>query len=104
MRYLRVDVYSCGMESTNHGVTDVHRDSLVVPCEEGNYTEEDVIEHGLVVLELQPSAMRGYPPKFVPVCVKGKWTMNGGNFVYTSDSRFGRKYGHQPIAVHDRVE
>jgi hypothetical protein len=31
----------------------------------------------------------------------GKWTMFGGNFVYTSDSRFP---SNSPIAVHDRVE
>jgi hypothetical protein len=29
------------------------------------------------------------------------WFMAGGNFVYTSDSRFPNKY---PISIHDRVE
>lgn len=48
----------------------------------------------------------------VPDGLEGKWTMFGGNFVYTSDSRFskavetlgGTKAGGYPIAVHDRVE
>ena len=31
----------------------------------------------------------------------GKWTMFGGNFAYTSDSRFPGKH---PIKIHDRVE
>lgn len=31
----------------------------------------------------------------------GKWTMFGGNFVYSSDSRFPSS---TPIKVHDRVE
>jgi len=31
----------------------------------------------------------------------GKWVMFGGNFLYTSDSRFP---SGQPIAIHDRVE
>lgn len=31
----------------------------------------------------------------------GKWTMFGGNFLYTSDSRFP---SDAPIAIHDRVE
>ena len=29
------------------------------------------------------------------------WFMAGGNFIYTSDSRFPNKY---PISIHDRVE
>ena len=40
------------------------------------------------------------------------WTMFGGNFLYTSDSRFneavekilGRRYGGMAIRIHDRVE
>ena len=31
----------------------------------------------------------------------GKWTMFGGNFLYTSDSRFP---SDSPIKIHDRVE
>jgi len=31
----------------------------------------------------------------------GAWSMSGGNFVYTSDSRFP---SDSPISVHDRVE
>lgn len=38
----------------------------------------------------------------VPASIpEGKWTMFGGNFIYTSDSRFPSRY---PIPVHDRVE
>lgn len=32
---------------------------------------------------------------------QGKWVMFGGNFVYTSDSRFPNDY---PLAIHDRIE
>jgi hypothetical protein len=31
-------------------------------------------------------------------------TMFGGNFVYTTDSRFKELYGSNPIHVHDRIE
>jgi hypothetical protein len=105
MRYLRVDVYNCGRDCTNGGVSVMQPDRLVVPCEDGNYTEQDVIDYELVVLVLVPSAMAsmGYPSKFQQ---KGdeRWLMFGGNFIYSSDSRFGRKYGHQPLAIHDRYE
>jgi hypothetical protein len=47
----------------------------------------------------------------VPVGLEHKWTMFGGAFVYTSDSRFNREverlsgYDHSfPVALHDRVE
>ena len=104
-RYLPVDVYSNvdSRDSSNNGVTFVSSRCLVVPCEDGHITEEDVVEHGMVVLELKPSSVPGYPPKFVPRGEK-RWTMFGGNFVYTSDSRFGKKYGHSPVKVHDRIE
>lgn len=35
---------------------------------------------------------------------KGKWIMFGGNFVYTSDSRFSEYCGDRPLPVHDRIE
>lgn len=47
----------------------------------------------------------------VPVDLEGKWTMFGGAYVTTSDSRFNRAveemsgYAHGfPVALHDRVE
>jgi hypothetical protein len=47
----------------------------------------------------------------VPVGLEDKWTMFGGAYVYTSDSRFTGAverlsgYNHSfPVALHDRVE
>lgn len=47
----------------------------------------------------------------VPVGLEGKWTMFGGAFIYSSDSRFSEAiealsgYDHGfPVALHDRVE
>jgi len=37
----------------------------------------------------------------VELVESGKWTMFGGNFLYTCDSRFP---SDQPIKIHDRVE
>ena len=36
-----------------------------------------------------------------PSLTDGKWYMFGGNFIYSSDSRFP---GHRPIPIHDRTE
>ncbi|WP_162250088.1 MULTISPECIES: hypothetical protein [unclassified Bradyrhizobium] len=47
----------------------------------------------------------------VPIDLDDRWTMFGGAFVYTSDSRFAQAveklsgYNHSfPVALHDRVE
>lgn len=33
-----------------------------------------------------------------------RWTMMGGNFIWTSDSRFRQEVSEYPIPVHDRCE
>lgn len=47
----------------------------------------------------------------VPLCLEDKWTMFGGAYIQTSDSRFATAveklsgYDHAfPVALHDRVE
>lgn len=101
MNYLPVFVYSSGKyDCSNNGVTVTSRDKLVVPCEDGHITEEEVAQRGYTVL---------VPGKildsihFKPKGVTGH-TMFGGNFVCTSDSRFAAVYGRQPVHVHDRIE
>lgn len=104
MNYLPVNVYSHADpffgDCTNGGVTVTHTTKLVVPCEDGHITEEDVKERGYVKLVWDQILNC---PNFKPEGVEG-WLMMGGNFVYSSDGRFSRKYGNQPIQVHDRLE
>lgn len=38
-----------------------------------------------------------------PIIFKNKWYMNGGNFLYSCDSRF-RDISQYPIPIHDRIE
>jgi len=83
-----------------NGVTSNEDNYLVVPCHDGHITEEQVAERSYVVLI---PGHKGGQLNFVPEGVEG-WSMMGGNFVYTSDSRFSRLYGHAPVAVHDRFE
>jgi hypothetical protein len=103
-KFLPVFVFSNDLgDSTNGGVTFTSRSKLVVPCERGHITEADVEERGYVVLELTPSTLFVAPPHFEPEG-EARWCMFGGNFVYTSDSRFSEEYGYSPIKVHDRIE
>ena len=105
MRYLPVNVYTNNSfgDCTNNGVTFTDPDKLVVPCEDGFLSDTDVDERGYIVL--LPDE-KGGVRNFVPETEQyhNKWTMMGGNFVYSSDSRFSRAYGHAPVAVHDRIE
>ncbi len=112
MKYLDVSVLTTpavpgswneGIDCTAGGVTATHAQKLVVPCEDGYLTLEDVTERGYKILELQKSLVQGAPGHFTPEGVT-RHTMFGGNYVTTSDSRFRRAYGWSPIAVHDRIE
>ena len=103
-KYLKVFVLTNDLgDSTANGVTLRFKDKRVIPCDRGNHSEADVIEPGFTVLELEPCAVRGRAPHFVPEG-ETRWCMFGGNFVYTSDSRFSEQYGDSPIKVHDRIE
>tara|TARA_R110000851_G_scaffold72413_22_gene160517 strand:- start:4708 stop:5028 length:321 start_codon:yes stop_codon:yes gene_type:complete len=104
MKYLPVFVLSNSLgDSTNNGISATHERKLVVPCLNGHITADDVVEMGYKVLELRPSAIAGYPSKFAEAG-ETRWTMFGGNYVTSSDSRFSANYGHSPIAIHDRIE
>ena len=104
MKYLPVSVLStAGIDCTANGITSTHADNIVVPMEDGFLTQEDIDNGGYKVLEIQASRVQGYPQTFKQAG-ETRWTMFGGNYVTTSDSRFGKKYGHSPIAVHDRIE
>ena len=104
MMYLTVSVYRSDLgDCTNGGVTSPdNADALfVVPCEDGFLSDEQLAERDNVVF-LEPAEIMG-SLYFKPRGIEGH-SMAGGNFVYTSDSRFRRTYSGQPVRVHDRVE
>jgi hypothetical protein len=117
MKKLSVDVYydknRFGYDCTNGGVTSRHTSlTLFWDCskqEALKHCEENVIDTD-AALWLNPRQLWGeYLPIAEPlICPKGKiGPMFGGNFIYTSDSRFPHvsgNYGHYPIPVHDRFE
>lgn len=100
--FLPVTVYNPTFGNcSSNGITETHADKLVVPCPNGHVTQEDVDRAGYIVLDLVENTVGYFHFK-----QRGdeRWLMMGGAFVYSSDSRFRREYGDQPIAVHDRYE
>ena len=96
-----VDTTAGGESSYAKGFTVINAEGPFEPCEEFPAAELVMAEPigGRKILRL------------IPVSKKGKWTMFGGNYASSSDSRFSRLcdellggtfYG--AVAVHDRVE
>lgn len=107
MKGLVISIYRSGKyDCTNGGVSATADEALVVgPGIPGIFEA-----HDRPVLILKPGNVRG-TVKLVPAVAEGKWTMFGGNFAHTSDSRFGDAvraivggefYG--AVAIHDRIE
>ncbi|MFA5379522.1 MAG: hypothetical protein WC455_27440 [Dehalococcoidia bacterium] len=107
LKGMYVDVYrSPGGDSTLGGATSTKNKVLLVSGENTDIEEGIHVDEiframpGDVVLELRRMKSTN-TMHAVPVVHTERWYMFGGNFVYTSDSRFPSKY---PIPVHDRYE
>lgn len=109
-RYVSVSVLRYEVDCTNGGVSssDNHgHPSFFAPCPEGNFLREDLegtdpTKRFTVILEVIPPAFPGCAYRF-KVAGETRRPMAGGNFIFTSDSRFSEAYG-QPISLHDRHE
>jgi len=107
-KFLLAFIYKSPLaDSTNGGLSSQTDRQLLIESPEGNIFEEDlnmaVAETGRQVLDhLVIISKNGYV-KAVPskILKAGKHSMFGGNFIYTSDSRFPSDY---PIPIHDRIE
>lgn len=100
--YRHADGYDC----TQDGVTSVKRGAqgVIVLGVEGPYTDAEALASGAIVLRLVKRDFGGEYVHVEPAGLPpGSQTMFGGNFVYTSDSRF-RAVCPYPIPVHDRIE
>ena len=103
-KYIRVDVFRGPHgDASNFGITFTHNNKLVVPCPGGNITGEQVEEYGYIILTLQSPVMQGGAPYFDAELDIRK-AMFGGNFVWSTDGRFRKRYGQHPIKVFDRIE
>lgn len=100
----KADVYKNSKlgDCTNGGISSYTQELYIVSKQKGPFEPEDIrqcvyIEWNNISGELYISCK--------PVYFKKRWYMAGGNFLYTSDSRFREitksKY---PIPIHDRCE
>ena len=114
MKGMLVFVYRCAAfgDSTNNGVTARHTQMILIdPSQKDSQIFEP--QEGDDVLVVDHRGGRDHPfltPIARPAKVIGGhlvpakgWTMFGGNYVTTSDSRFREAYGHV-LPVHDRIE
>lgn len=100
---LTANVYRDGMgDCTNGGISANRRELYILSKTKGPFEPQDIRE--CVYIEWQESKGEEYidcKPAYFP----GRWYMAGGNFLYSTDSRFreitGSKY---PIPIHDRRE
>lgn len=105
--FIPVDVYTNGREDCSaNGVSFTHAKKLAVKCKDGWLTRQDIEKHGYKVLVTRKSSLPAHfnaPDVFVP---EGETyhTMSGGNFAYSTDSRFTETYGYSPLKIHDRIE
>ena len=106
----REDDWLGNVDCTNGGITSKNIKGLCITnCEGAVNPTEDYPPARLVVRNIMGSKLVTIVPE--EELEKGSWTMMGGNYGSTSDSRFSEKveemlgtrfYG--AIAIHDRVE
>ena len=58
----------------------------------------------IAIFELVETNARGEPYLKAVPAGETRWTMFGGNFLWSSDSRFRNEVSERPIPIHDRVE
>lgn len=107
IKCLSVNVYRFPFgDCTNGGVSEKFN-TLLIPCDDGNETVDlDNPPENFCVIEKR--ILWGEKHYYiVPYALKqsGRWVMMGGNFAFTSDSRFKEcAESWQPLPIHDRVE
>ena len=101
MKGIYVDILRGKYESTNGGAS-TGKDEAFFPCEGGNCEpkEGDLILK-LVRRNLTEGEYLHVEPMERPKGMNGP--MAGGNFAYSSDSRF-RRVCMYPVSIHDRFE
>ena len=89
-------------DCTNDGISKNRRELYIISAQKGPFEPQDIRE--CVYIEWREVMGEKYIDCKPLYCSK-RWYMAGGNFLYTSDSRFKditkSKY---PIAIHDRYE
>lgn len=98
---MMVEVYRHGVrDCTANGISKHHSRLLLVGTGVAEIFEES---EDMPTVELIPAVKRGKTIHVKPLEEK-RWCMFGGNFVYSSDSRFSELNNGNPIKIFDRIE
>lgn len=98
-------VYRWGLgDCTMSGISE-HAESLIILSKKCPVFVPKDIRECVVVQKMEYAGSREPYIKAVPVQYPKRWYMAGGNFLHSSDSRFGEITGTgRPIPIHDRYE
>lgn len=89
-------------DCTNDGISAHANQLYILADQKGPFEPEDVRQ--CVYIEWR-DVYNGQYIDCKPVYFRKRWYMAGGNFLYTSDSRFKEiTKSNYPIAIHDRYE
>jgi len=102
---LGADVYRSGdYDCTNGGLSSAYDRGVItgygINEDSEIFSPDEENPHYVIVRDIccGKERLRAIPADLLE---SGKWTMFGGNFLYSSDSRFP---ADAPIKIHDRVE
>lgn len=100
---LTAEVYRSGLgDCTNNGISSHQRNLYILSAQKGPFEPYD-IRQCVYIEECEIMSERYVDCK--PAFCRKRWYMAGGNFLYTSDSRFKEIAGvRYPISIHDRYE
>lgn len=103
VRALCVNVFRTNFgDCTNNGIS-ARFDQIYIEHPEGNEVIDlDEAPENFCIVRHKELFGKVYID-VVPYHLKDRWCMMGGNFVYSSDSRF-RELNEYPIPIHDRIE
>lgn len=102
-RGLPVEVFRSDLgDCTNGGISSQRRELYIVGCETSPFYPTDIRE----CVWVESREVMGETYKHArPLYHRKRWYMAGGNFIYTSDSRYKELTGiSYPVSIHDRYE
>lgn len=100
---LPAEVYRSALgDCTNGGISSAKRELYIMTVEKYPFEPGDLRE--CVGIESRECCGKEYVDA-KPLYFPRRWYMAGGNFLYTSDSRYGEIIGiRYPVSIHDRYE
>ena len=99
-----VNIYKSDYESQANVVSNKHKRMVLVT--DGVNGDSRTVMSNEPYLKLETTNIRGEYLYAIPVNfgVDKEWKMFGGNFIWSSDSRFREDVSERPIPLHDRIE